>query len=139
MRISLEFLCRKQYKSGIEIAKKQRREYLKDNREVQTDLQKKSEEKEQVKEQVKEMNQSETITIDDAIIFFQNLRGEMDSLRDENNKLKIENNEVLEAIKKSKQNYTNLKDEYHSVLSILEKARKMAVTQDTEQYQVIHR
>lgn len=121
---------RKKYKEGIELAKKQRntnkkeknveaKEYVyqnSDNRKISMDY--------------------DSIVLSDAIQFFQKLENELASTeryKQENELLKNEvavykadKEQALKALEEMTKEFIQLKDEYRSLIVLLDKARKMA-------------
>ncbi|WP_307000028.1 RsfA family transcriptional regulator [Lederbergia panacisoli] len=120
---------RKKYKEGIELAKKQRNENKKEKNVetveyVQQDF----------KEEKTSMNDS--VILSDAIHFFQKLENELAAIekyKQENNRLnneimlqKADKEEAVRAFTDMKKEFNQLKDEYRSLITLLDKARKMA-------------
>ncbi|MBS4193880.1 RsfA family transcriptional regulator [Lederbergia citri] len=121
---------RKKYKEGIELAKKQRntnkkeknveaKEYVyqnSDNRKISMDY--------------------DSIVLSDAIQFFQKLENELASterykqeneiLKNEVAVYKADKEEALKALEEMTKEFIQLKDEYRSLIVLLDKARKMA-------------
>jgi prespore-specific regulator len=127
---------RKQYKTGIELAKNQRKELKKKNQEILDDNQ-------QIEEISSEFNvnyEPDNLSFDQIISFLQEFKEKERQIVTSNYELKnikdryieletkvqniIEENELLRKENKS------LKDDYLALLSIMEKARKLAVKED---------
>jgi prespore-specific regulator len=120
---------RKQYKSGIELAKKQRKERKGKNADqnehalhVPLDLELKSE------------GHVPTLTLNDIIEFLQKLQvsqeqtvKEKETLNNEAEQLRKKYEELHHIYEDQKKEYVLLDKEYSSMLAIMEKARKMAL------------
>ncbi|MBW8348647.1 RsfA family transcriptional regulator [Bacillus sp. IITD106] len=121
---------RKKYKEGIELAKKQRNTNKKE---------KNIEAKEYVYQNSGNRKISmdyDSIVLSDAIQFFQKLENELASIeryKQENEQLKneisvykAEKEEAVKALEEMTKEFIQLKDEYRSLIVLLDKARKMA-------------
>ncbi|MBS4217856.1 RsfA family transcriptional regulator [Bacillus sp. FJAT-49711] len=120
---------RKKYKEGIELAKKQRNENKKE---------KSVEAQEVVQEDSKGKNISmnDSVILSDAILFFQKLENELAAIekyKHENDRLinesmlhKIEKEEAVKALEELTKEFNQLKGEYRSLITLIDKARKMA-------------
>lgn len=120
---------RKKYKEGIDLAKKQRNVNKKD---------KSTEVKEYSVPGIenKELPTDDSIILSDAILFFQKLENELAAIekyKQENNQLKNEmlaykadKEAAFRAMEEMTKEFNQLKDEYRSLITLLDKARKMA-------------
>ncbi|MDQ0215228.1 putative nuclease with TOPRIM domain [Oikeobacillus pervagus] len=120
---------RKQYKSGIELAKKQRKEMkIQETMDAGHSMKEDSSFNEKT---------SPTLSVDDVITFIHNIAQqaqlvervsqETDILQDEISKLQNQLNQTQSDYDQLKIKYKELEDDYHSVLLVLEKARKLTV------------
>lgn len=130
---------RKQYKTGIELAKNQRKELKKKNQELLEE----SQPSDHISDMITVYHESDKLSFDQVISFLQELKGkesqmatsnyELQNIKDQYIELErkvqniIEENELLRKENKS------LKDDYLALLSIMEKARKLAVKEDENQ------
>ncbi|NCU16179.1 RsfA family transcriptional regulator [Pallidibacillus pasinlerensis] len=125
---------RKQYKSGVELAKKQRKE-LKKNPQPHYDLS-----IELIEERVLPKSEHGDLSLEKVISYleqFKEKESNVESLRQELQNLKERYEELEEKVQeKSRENEIlkkenkTLKDDYLALLSIMEKARKLAVSED---------
>lgn len=121
---------RKQYTTGIELAKKQRKELRKEKRKT---------EKGQATKGSHVENQS--LSLDQVITYLQNLEDKecIERLREENQSLKkkveqIENQLTTEKEEKAalQRHLEEVEEDYRALIEIMEKARKMVVLQEEE-------
>lgn len=124
---------RQQYKSGIELAKKQRKGQKQHAVEHMTDVQ----ETKLAAADKNEARQGESITIEEIIQFLsrmsdhtavnqeqnEKLLSEARALSCENDKLQMENKHLLNQL-------TILEEDYRTLLSIMERARKLTVLEE---------
>ena len=124
---------RQQYKSGIELAKKQR----KGNKQQAVDHTKDVQETKLAVVEKSEARQGESITIEEIILFLsqinehtavnqeqnEKLLAEARVLSCENDKLQMENKHLLNQL-------TILEEDYRTLLSIMERARKLTVLEE---------
>jgi len=120
---------RKQYKSGIELAKKQRKE----RKSKQSDHQEEPVQVPQT-EEYKQVDAVVNLTLADVIKFLGNLQASQEKIQKEKESLKNEVNnfqnklgQLQELYEEQKREYSELEKEYSSMLAIMEKARKMAL------------
>ncbi|WP_299086939.1 RsfA family transcriptional regulator [uncultured Metabacillus sp.] len=127
---------RKQYKTGIEVAKKQRKE-------LRTLPQQKEEPVE--KQNVKEVNNTQTgqskNTIKELISFLQQYEEapSVQEIQQENQHLKGKIRELEEKVatlQQEKETLTNhlavIEEDYHALIEIMDRARKMVILQEDE-------
>ncbi|MEC2053687.1 RsfA family transcriptional regulator [Peribacillus psychrosaccharolyticus] len=124
---------RQQYKSGIELAKKQRKGHKQHAVDHTTDIQ----ETKLAAVEKNESRQGESITLEEIISFLsrinehtavnqeqnEKLLAEARVLSCENDKLQIENKHLLNQL-------TILEEDYRTLLSIMERARKLTVLEE---------
>lgn len=111
---------RKQYKSGIELAKRQRKE-LKKNQSYQLET------------PVKKSSSSNASiqSLSDCIEFLQNYqKNEEQFIQQKVAKLNDKLAELEKENKKLREENLSLKEDYHALLAIMEKARKMAIMEE---------
>ncbi|HEY4553809.1 MAG TPA: RsfA family transcriptional regulator [Bacillaceae bacterium] len=126
---------RKQYISGIELAKKQRKEKMKRKDRKQ--------ETAPVSDKAKERNvenRSDELRLDDVILFLQKLDRtmktegsramEQEALEKELAGTKLEADKISIAYEKLKEDYELLIQEHRALLSIFEKARKLSAFEE---------
>ncbi|NSL50766.1 RsfA family transcriptional regulator [Calidifontibacillus erzurumensis] len=132
---------RKQYKSAIELAKKQRKGEVQDRplNEVSTGN---DERKNIFEKENNDHNQAniQGITFEGVISFLsslestiknvENLKLENEKLKSQINALQEEKNELLGKIDKLTENYNLIEEDYKALIEIMERARKMVVLQD---------
>ncbi|HHW38284.1 MAG TPA: RsfA family transcriptional regulator [Bacillales bacterium] len=139
---------RKQYKSAIEIAKKQRKgekaeKVLEPPKPALETMEKKSKSKEEKVDQTELQNQSKPLVSFDSIIEFlssvettvkntENLSEENEVLKNEISELQKEKNELLVKVEKLAENYHLIEEDYKALIEIMERARKMIVLQEEE-------
>lgn len=122
---------RKQYKTGIEFAKKQRSSYKKGENAVEVDHN-----FEENKINIEESDTEKPVLLSDAMQFFKKLESELASIekykqendrqKDELTALKAENGELVKRNAEINENYEQLREEYRSLINLLNKASKMA-------------
>ncbi|TXC92064.1 RsfA family transcriptional regulator [Metabacillus litoralis] len=139
---------RKQYKTGIEVAKKQRKElrtYTSDMEQSSVEQDQNNEEKEVIEvsnEKFVNQNQSQSSnTIKELITFLKQYEEApaVNEIQAENQRLTTENIELKEIIKKLKQEKTTLSNnlqvieaDYHALIEVMDKVRKMVILQEDE-------
>ncbi len=130
---------RKQYKTGIELAKRQRKELKKKSQDVFDSHQVDGEKK--IKGNEAELNG--IFSIEQVISFLQRLKEkeiQFDTSVDELKKYKEERDDLRKKLKatqeeneKMKKEINSLKDDYLALLSIMEKARKLALKEENQE------
>jgi prespore-specific regulator len=130
---------RKQYKTGIELAKRQRKELKKKSQDVFDSHQVDGEKK--IKGNEAELNG--ILSIEQVISFLQRLKEkeiQFDTSVDELKKYKEERDDLRKKLKatqeeneKMKKEINSLKDDYLALLSIMEKARKLALKDENQE------
>ncbi|WP_346200815.1 RsfA family transcriptional regulator [Caldifermentibacillus hisashii] len=130
---------RKQYKTGIELAKRQRKELKKKSQDVFDSHQVDGEKK--IKGNEAEL--SGIFSIEQVISFLQRLKEkeiQFDTSVDELKKYKEERDDLRKKLKatqeeneKMKKEINSLKDDYLALLSIMEKARKLALKDENQE------
>lgn len=130
---------RKQYKTGIELAKRQRKELKKKSQDVFDSHQVDGEKK--IKDNEAELNG--IFSIEQVISFLQRLKEkeiQFDTSVDELKKYKEERDDLRKKLKasqeeneKMKKEINSLKDDYLALLSIMEKARKLALKEENQE------
>ncbi|MEK0287925.1 RsfA family transcriptional regulator [Caldifermentibacillus hisashii] len=130
---------RKQYKTGIELAKRQRKELKKKSQDVFDSHQVDGEKK--IKGNEAELNG--IFSIEQVISFLQRLKEkeiQFDTSVDELKKYKEERDDLRKKLKatqeeneKMKKEINLLKDDYLALLSIMEKARKLALKEENQE------
>jgi len=130
---------RKQYKTGIELAKRQRKELKKKSQDVFDSHQVDGEKK--IKGNEAELNG--IFSIEQVISFLQRLKEkeiQFDTSVDELKKYKEERDDLRKKLKatqeeneKMKKEINLLKDDYLALLSIMEKARKLALKDENQE------
>ena len=136
---------RKQYKSAIEIAKKQRKgeNAVEPAKPVHEIVEKKSKSKVEKVVQSEQQNESKTLVSFDSIIEFlssvestvkntESLSEENEALKNEISELQKEKNELLVKVEKLTENYHLIEEDYKALIEIMERARKMIVLQEEE-------
>lgn len=136
---------RKQYKSAIEIAKKQRKgeKAAETPKVVLETVEKKSKSKEEKVEQTEPQNESKSLVSFDSIIDFlssvettvknsDNLRDENEALKNKISELEKEKNDLHVKVEKLTENYHLIEEDYKALIEIMERARKMIVLQEEE-------
>lgn len=134
---------RKQYKSGIELAKKQRKELRKQVQVVEVT---KEEDKQQVSTppQVNQEEEMQEISFDKLVSFLKNMyeqsRGQNDKFTEYENKIQeLEKRAyylVTENEKLSRELQT-IEQDYKALIEIMERARKMVVLQEEDRQQKV--
>ncbi|WP_433749472.1 RsfA family transcriptional regulator [Falsibacillus pallidus] len=134
---------RKQYRSGIELAKKHRKEAKKKKNPAGGHS---SHSAEQVTESKKETQKKE-LSVKDFIAYVEKLEsegGSVQNLKNEIEELKKEQKLLKARLAEAEQNYLHTSDKYHaleedyrSLLGILDRARKMAVMEENEKEQKV--
>ncbi|TYR77627.1 RsfA family transcriptional regulator [Rossellomorea vietnamensis] len=134
---------RKQYKSGIELAKRQRKENKKQSVHAgySEPLQSERVLENQSSKEVEE-TRSDTLTIEGVIDFLENLKGNLNEdielqsaykkLEEYTEKLEHQVERLNEANAAYRDKLELLEEDHQSLLSIFEKARKMALLQENE-------
>lgn len=125
---------RKQYKTGIELAKRQRKE-----------LKRKSEEdivREYIEEEKNEEIRNENLTLEQVMSYLRRMKEQEEyyaasneqlaKYREECNRLERKLQLAVEENEHLKKEISSLKDDYLSLLSIMEKARKLALKEDEQ-------
>ena len=136
---------RKQYKSAIEIAKKQRKgeKAVEPLKPVLEAVEKKFKSKVEKVDQSEQPNESKSLVSFDSIIEFlssvestvkntENLSKENEALKNEISELQKERNELLIKVEKLTENYHLIEEDYKALIEIMERARKMIVLQEEE-------
>jgi hypothetical protein len=136
---------RKQYKSGIELAKKQRKELKKQEVPNEEPYQIEPVIQEQV--QTKAVNEGERITFSAVIHFLESLnkQAEGSSGIEEERKRSVEKIKELEKKtyylaaenERLSKNLKAIEEDYRSLIEIMERARKMVVLQDEDRQQKV--
>ncbi|WP_226665854.1 RsfA family transcriptional regulator [Metabacillus litoralis] len=137
---------RKQYKTGIEVAKKQRKELrsFTSEQEQQTEQQDFAKKVQQVTETSNEKNGNQnqnTNTIKELITFLKQYEEApaINEIQEENKRLSTEIIDLKETIQKLKQEKTALTQnlqvieaDYHALIEIMDRVRKMVILQEDE-------
>jgi len=129
---------RKQYKTGIELAKKQRKEHRK----------KRKSNSKSIPQQTSDYSRISTnnLTLDEVIHFLQQLDTsvKVDELQNENERLQKEVQNFEEKIVELKKENHELKEkiqeiesDYHALIEIMERARRMVVLNEEEREQKV--
>ncbi|MFF2457372.1 RsfA family transcriptional regulator [Peribacillus simplex] len=124
---------RKQYKSGIELAKKQRKEQVVDNPEMERDSVA-AVENVTIGEKAPEHEEKESITLQEVILyltkmdeFFQLDNKEKERISERSLFLERENVRLLEENELLKENLKAVEEDYRALMQIMERARKLSV------------
>lgn len=127
---------RKQYKSGIELAKKQRKEQVVNNPEVERDSIA-AVESVTIEEITPEHEDKESITLQEVILyltkmdeFFQLDNKEKERISERSLFLERENVRLLEENVLLKENLKAVEEDYRALMQIMERARKLSVQED---------
>ncbi|MED3996517.1 RsfA family transcriptional regulator [Peribacillus frigoritolerans] len=127
---------RKQYKSGIELAKKQRKEQVVNNPEVVRDSIA-TVENVTIEEITPEHEDKESITLQEVILyltkmdeFFQLDNKEKERISERSLFLERENVRLLEENVLLKENLKAVEEDYRALMQIMERARKLSVQED---------
>ncbi|MEP9406163.1 RsfA family transcriptional regulator [Peribacillus frigoritolerans] len=127
---------RKQYKSGIELAKKQRKEQVVNNPEVERDSIAVVENV-TIEEITPEHEDKESITLQEVILyltkmdeFFQLDNKEKERISERSLFLERENVRLLEENVLLKENLKAVEEDYRALMQIMERARKLSVQED---------
>ncbi|CAH0175161.1 Prespore-specific transcriptional regulator RsfA [Peribacillus frigoritolerans] len=127
---------RKQYKSGIELAKKQRKEQVVNNPEVERDSIA-TVENVTIEEITPEHEDKESITLQEVILyltkmdeFFQLDNKEKERISERSLFLERENVRLLEENVLLKENLKAVEEDYRALMQIMERARKLSVQED---------
>ncbi|MGE7608586.1 RsfA family transcriptional regulator [Peribacillus frigoritolerans] len=127
---------RKQYKSGIELAKKQRKEQVVNNPEVERDSIA-AVENVTIEEKTPEHEDKESITLQEVILyltkmdeFFQIDNKEKERISERALFLERENVRLLEENVLLKENLKAVEEDYRALMQIMERARKLSVQED---------
>lgn len=136
---------RKQYKSAIEIAKKQRKgeKAPEPPKAVLEPVEKPSNSSEEKVDNVETQKESKPLVSFDSIIEFlssvettvkntEDLREENEVLKNEISELQNEKKELLVKVEKLTENYHLIEEDYKALIEIMERARKMIVLQEEE-------
>jgi len=128
---------RKQYKSGIEVAKKQRKESKKYNR-VESDLTEPSE----IENKDEKLSNDQNLTLRNVISFLEEYEAsqkKVNELIKENNQLKNKINQlghdthkIMEEKNALRNSLKIIEEDYKALIEIMERARKMVVLQEDE-------
>ncbi len=131
-------LIRKKYDAAITIAKKQRKQA----NQVSSKSKKKSAQPE--KDQVKVMNtDNQSLCMEDVINYLQNIQEtemnaesimeEYQQLKEDYAQLAEENKELECQIRKVQDEYEKVHEDYRVLLNFMDRARKMAITEDDDE------
>ncbi|MDP1417858.1 RsfA family transcriptional regulator [Peribacillus simplex] len=127
---------RKQYKSGIELAKKQRKEQVVNNPEMERDSVA-AVENVTIEEKTTEHEDKESITLQEVILyltkmdeFFQLDNKEKERISERSLFLERENVRLLEENVLLKENLKAVEEDYRALMQIMERARKLSVQED---------
>ena len=127
---------RKQYKSGIELAKKQRKEQVVNNPEMEMDSVAVAENV-TIEEKTPEHEDKESITLQEVILyltkmdeFFQLDNKEKERISERSLFLERENDRLLEENVLLKENLKAVEEDYRALMQIMERARKLSVQED---------
>ncbi|MGG0790124.1 MULTISPECIES: RsfA family transcriptional regulator [Bacillaceae] len=127
---------RKQYKSGIELAKKQRKEQVVNNPEMEMDSVAVAENV-TIEEKTPEHEDKESITLQEVILyltkmdeFFQLDNKEKERISERSLFLERENARLLEENVLLKENLKAVEEDYRALMQIMERARKLSVQED---------
>lgn len=129
---------RKQYKSGIELAKKQRKELRK---QTQVVVETKAEEKPAAAaKQVEKVEETSTIGYEELVSFLKVLYNQFEQTSDQQEKIKelekkvyylsAENEKLLKELQ-------TIEHDYKALIEIMERARKMVVLQEEDRQQKV--
>ncbi|WP_342430498.1 RsfA family transcriptional regulator [Neobacillus sp. FSL H8-0543] len=134
---------RKQYKSGIELAKKQRKELKKQSQNTDVDRT----EKYPVEETVTLSSHGDSISYQTVIQFLEGLHKKAETslgletaLERSNEKIQILEKKTYSLSAENERLIKNLKaieEDYRSLIEIMERARKMVVLQETDRQQKV--
>jgi len=120
---------RKQYHSGIELAKKQRKERKK--------LSFKSEQPELVENVEMDVAETADLTISKVIAFLEQLKAQGSDISDEHEKAQKllrqaeeENIALREEMQELQAKLTSIEDDYRALIEVMDKARKMVILED---------
>ena len=124
---------RKQYKSGIELAKKQRKEQVVNNPEMEMDSVAVAENV-TIEEKTPEHEDKESITLQEVILyltkmdeFFQVDNKEKERISERSLFLEQENVRLLEENALLQENLKAVEEDYRALMQIMERARKLSV------------
>ncbi|MFJ8068852.1 RsfA family transcriptional regulator [Peribacillus sp. NPDC096447] len=127
---------RKQYKSGIELAKKQRKEQVVNNPEMERDSVA-AVENVTIEEKLPRHEDKESITLQEVILyltkmdeFFQLDNKEKERISERSLFLEQENVRLLEENALLKENLKAVEEDYRALMQIMERARKLSVQED---------
>ena len=127
---------RKQYKSGIELAKKQRKEQVVNNPEMERDSVA-AVENVTIEEKPPRHEDKESITLKEVILyltkmdeFFQLDNKEKERISERSLFLEQENVRLLEENALLKENLKAVEEDYRALMQIMERARKLSVQED---------
>ncbi|MBO0996985.1 RsfA family transcriptional regulator [Bacillus sp. SD075] len=127
---------RKQYKSGIELAKKQRKEQVVNNPEMVRDSVTVVENV-TMEEKTPEHEDKESITLQEVILYltkmdesFQLDNKEKERISEQSLFLERENARLLEENVLLKENLKAVEEDYRALMQIMERARKLSVQED---------
>ncbi|MDQ0879691.1 RsfA family transcriptional regulator [Peribacillus sp. V2I11] len=127
---------RKQYKSGIELAKKQRKEQVVNNPEMERGSVA-AVENVMIEEKPPEHEDKESITLQEVILyltkmdeFFQLDNKEKERISERSLFLERENARLLEENLLLKENLKAVEEDYRALMQIMERARKLSVQED---------
>ncbi|PKF87292.1 RsfA family transcriptional regulator [Bacillus sp. BA3] len=127
---------RKQYKSGIELAKKQRKEQVVNNPEIERDSVA-AVENVTIEEKPPRHEDKESITLQEVILyltkmdeFFQVDNKEKERISERSLFLEQENVRLLEENALLQENLKAVEEDYRALMQIMERARKLSVQED---------
>ncbi|MCF6410454.1 RsfA family transcriptional regulator [Pseudalkalibacillus salsuginis] len=142
-------LIRKKYDAAIAIAKKQRKQMMKEKQpktHSATNAGQQSHTPQNDQEEIRVMNRTDVksdLCMDDVIYYLQSIRsaeqnthtiqGENERLKEELLKLEKENEVLSHKLQKLQTDYEHVYEDYKIMLNFMERARKMAVTDGDEQ------
>jgi prespore-specific regulator len=134
---------RKQYKTGIELAKKQRKELKKQNQNTDAEYK----EDFSVVEKVTFSSQDNSISLEAVIQFLEGLHKKAETsssketaLEKSNEKIQVLEKKTYSLVAENERLTKNLKaieEDYRSLIEIMERARKMVVLQETDRQQKV--
>ncbi|HET7578000.1 MAG TPA: RsfA family transcriptional regulator [Bacillales bacterium] len=137
-------IVRDQYKQAIEIAKKQRKQRKRlQTKPSSTTTQRKSDNKPTFPQPVAAKPSNEAMSLEDVISYLQDLlankqsseglANEKERLEGEAGHLRAENEDLKNQLAKLEQEHQTVKEDYQSLIQIMDRARKMVVFQEEEQ------
>ncbi|MDM5295561.1 RsfA family transcriptional regulator [Peribacillus simplex] len=127
---------RKQYKSGIELAKKQRKEQVVNDPDLERDSVPVVENN-TIEQKTPQEEEKESITLQEVILyltkmdeFFQLENKEKERIFEQSLLLDRENGRLLEENSLLKENLKAVEEDYRALMQIMERARKLSVQED---------